>query len=233
MAATAPARGGTGQQLALPFELRERSTFAQFLAGRNAELVERLRGEEPGFACLWLFGSPGVGKTHLLHAVCHRQPLACYVPAAAVAADLPALAGYVRFATVAVDDVEGWLGSRTAEVALFDFYNRLRLAGARLIVAASRSPLDCRFALPDLRSRLCAAACYRVLALPEDDKPALLAAAARQRGLFLGDDVVRFLLARVPRDQGELLALLDKLDRSSLAAQRRLTIPFVKEALCL
>lgn len=233
MAGTAAARHGAGQQLALPFELRERCTFAQFLAGRNGELVDRLQAEEPGFACLWLYGAAGIGKTHLLHAVCHHRPLACYVPAAAVAAELESLAGYVRFATVAVDDVERWLGSRSAEVALFDFYNRLRLAGARLIVTASRSPLDCRFALPDLRSRLCAAACYRVLALPEEDKPALLAGAARQRGLFLGDDVARFLLARVPRDQGELLALVDQLDRSSLAAQRRLTIPFVKEALCL
>lgn len=232
---TASATGGARQQLPLPFALRAQCTFAQFLAGDNGELVERLQGEEPGFACLWLYGSSGVGKTHLLQAVCHRQPQACYVPAAAVSAELQALAGYTRFATVTVDDVECWLGCRSAEVAVFDFYNRLRSAGAgaRLIVTASRSPLDCRFALPDLRSRLCAAACYRVLPLPEPAKPALLAAAAKARGLRLGEEVVRFLLARVGRDQGELLALLDRLDRSSLAAQRRITIPFVKETLCL
>jgi len=40
-----------------------------------------------------------------------------------------------------------------------------------------------------------------------------------------------YLLKRVPRDLGSLLALLDALDEASLAAQRRLTIPFIRDAL--
>lgn len=220
-------------QLVLPFELRERCTFARFVTGANGELVARLRRAEPGFACLWLYGQPGIGKTHLLQAICHRDPGACYVPARRLAAEPRSMEGYGRFPTVTIDDVEQWLGQHAAEVAFFDFYNRLRGSGARVVVTASRSPLDCVFALPDLRSRLCAAACYRVAPLPDEDKPALLVGAARDRGLHLGEDVVRFLLARVSRDQRELLGLLDRLDRASLTTQRRITIPFVKETLCL
>ena len=230
----APAsRSGPARQPALPFELREQYTFERFFTADNAELVARLQSEEAAFSCLWLYGASGLGKTHLLHAVCHRFPNACYVPAPVVSAAANNLHGYARFGTVTVDDVEHWLANRDAEVAVFDFYNRLRMAEACLIVTAEHSPLDCGFALPDLRSRLCAAACYRLAPVPEEDKPALLVEAAKARGLRLGEDVVRFLLARVSRDQRQLLRLLDELDRSSLAAQRRLTIPFVKETLCL
>ena len=222
-----------GAQLALPLELRERNTFAKFLTGANGELVARLRSRQAGFLCLWLYGQPGTGKTHLLQAVCHRDPEACYVPAPALAGQLQSLEGYARFPTATIDDADRWLGRRSAEVALFDFYNQLRAVGGRLIVTAARSPLDCRFALPDLRSRLCAAACYRVAPLAEEDKPALLLRTAKDRGLQLGEDVVRFLLARVSREQGALVEVLEQLDRASLAAQRRITIPFVKETLCL
>lgn len=222
-----------GAQLALPLELRETNTFAKFLTGANGELVARLGSPQAGFVCFWLYGQPGTGKTHLLQAVCHREPDACYVPARALDAGQHTLEGYGRFPTATVDDVEHWLGRRSAEVALFDFYNRLRAVGGKLIVTAGRSPLDCGFALPDLRSRLCAAACYRVAPLAEEDKPKLLLRAAKDRGLRLGEDVVRFLLARVSREQGTLLSILERLDRASLAAQRRITIPFVKETLCL
>ena len=102
-----------------------------------------------------------------------------------------------------------------------------------MVVTADRSPLDIEFALPDLASRLRAAAWYRVAPLGDEDKVRLLVDAGQDRGLELPADVVHFLLLRVSRDQRELLRILDQLDRSSLAAQRRITIPFVKESLCL
>ena len=65
------------------------------------------------------------------------------------------------------------------------------------------------------------------------DKLRLLRAVAGERGLELPDDVARFLLARTSRDQGELVSVLDRLDRASLAQGRRVTIPFVKQTLGL
>ena len=218
-------------QLALPFDLGVGSTFERFVAGDNRELVERLRAGGHGAESTWLFGAPGLGKTHLLLACCRQHPDSAYVPAADFSP--AALDGYTRCPLVAIDDVPCWLGERRSEVALFDFYNRMHAAGARLVWSADRSPRECRFALPDLKSRLCAAACYRVAPLADHDKARLLQAAARERGLVLGEDVVPYLLSHVGRGQGELLATLDRLDGSSLAAQRRITIPFVKEVLCL
>ena len=219
------------QQLPLPFDLCARGTFERFVAGANGELVERLKARRQGADNTWLFGAQGVGKTHLLLALCQRHPDSAYI--AAKECTPTALDGHARCDVVAIDDVSHWLGERRSEVALFDFYNGMLAAGSRLVFAADRSPRELEFALADLGSRLRSAGCYRVAPLADCDKARLLLAAARERGLLLGDDVVRFLLSHVGRGQGELLGTLDRLDCSSLAAQRRITIPFVKEVLCL
>ena len=56
---------------------------------------------------------------------------------------------------------------------------------------------------------------------------------AELRGFKLPVDVGRFLLNRLSRDMRTLLTTLDELDNASLDAKRKLTIPFVKEALHL
>ena len=226
------------QQLILPLARHESSTFERFVVGANQELIDRLRRLERTFDCLWLFGDSGVGKTHLLQALCHEEPRASYIPAreidptCGVGTD-SMLDGYERFDVVSVDDVHSWLGTRDSELALVALYNRLLAREARLVLTADRSPLDVTFAIADLASRLRAAGCYRVAPLRDADKERLLINAGKYRGLELPPDVVHYLLQRVSRDQRELLSILDELDRSSLAAHRRITIPFVKETLCL
>ena len=225
------------EQQALPFALGEGGTFRHFVAGRNGELVQRLRrlgrGSASGFDCVWLFGDPGTGKTHLLHAVCNDRANAAYIPAREIAPEDDSIEAYAKFDTVAVDDVPEWIGVAASERALMSFYNRLSGRHARLVLTAHRSPRDLDFALPDLGSRLRAAACYRVAPLDDRDKLRLLAGVARERGFELPDEVAQFLLARTSRDQRELLGVLGRLDQASLAQGRRLTIPFVKQTLSL
>lgn len=220
-------------QLPMPFELPEQCMFERFIVGGNAELVKRLREPADGFEGLWLFGPQGVGKTHLLQAICHDRSGAAYIPAGGIDATVTSLDAYAWFDVVGVDDVQHWLGDRSRETALFALYNRLVAKGATLVFSADRSPLRTECIVPDLCSRLRAANCYAVAPLSDEEKLKMLTAAARRRGFVLGDDVLRFLLARTSRDQRELLRILDRLDHASLAEQRRVTIPFAKEVLCL
>lgn len=218
-------------QLTLPFPLRVRSRYENYVAGANGRVVARLTSPRESFECLWLFGAGGVGKTHLLQAVCHADAGSAYIPAAQVPAREVALAGYGRFDGVLVDDVERWIGHRAAEAELHGIYNELLRRNARLILTAGRPPREVRFALPDLATRMRAAECYELESLSDDDKLPLLVNAADDRGIRLAPEVVRYLLTYVSRDQRVLLDVLDRLDRASLQASRRLTIPFVKEVL--
>jgi len=62
-----------------------------------------------------------------------------------------------------------------------------------------------------------------------EDKAAALAAYARERGFRLSDDVVRYLLAHGRRDMTSLVATLAALDGHSLATQRSITVPLLRE----
>jgi DnaA family protein len=85
--------------------------------------------------------------------------------------------------------------------------------------------------LPDLRSRL--SQCTRIALAPLDDdgRRAVLRERAQRRGLLLDEAVLEWLLKRVGRDLAGLTGLLDRLDRASLAAQRRVTVPFLRKVL--
>ncbi len=223
------------QQLPLGIGLRPGISFDTFVPGSNAQALASLRGflrvQQDPFIYLW--GEPGVGKTHLLQAACHdadRQGLeAAYVPLEHIEELSPEIfMGLEQLALVCVDDAERIIGDAGWEQGLFHLFNRVRDQGGHLLVSADRSPASLQPALPDLASRLSWGLCYRILPLDEADRRLALMQAAQQRGLQLPEDTADYLLRRCPRDLGSLLALLDRLDRASLAAQRRLTIPFVR-----
>ena len=68
----------------------------------------------------------------------------------------------------------------------------------------------------------------RLQVLDDAEQTAALKLRAELRGLELNDEVLQYLLRRLPRDMTALCEFLDKLDHAALVAQRRLTIPFVK-----
>jgi DnaA family protein len=216
------------RQLPLAFPLRERFTFERFAIGGNAELVEHLRHRELGFDAMWLWGRSGVGKSHLIQAVCHEASVV-YVPAR----ELTDLAGYEVFDQVLIDDLDNWIGDRLLEEELLQLYNDLKALGHRLVVTAQASPTRVRFALADLESRMRSAGCFEVKPLVDEAAVPVLKRAANDRGLRLGDEVISFLLTRAARDLPELLDLLEVIDREAMSARRRVTVPFVKRVLAL
>jgi DnaA family protein len=224
------------RQLALAFPAARRCTFANFAVGPNVELVAALQASMVGdrFAALWLVGESGGGKSHLLQAACHAalRP-AAYLPATLMAGGPEALDGLERYAVVAIDDIERWLGERRWEETLLGLYQRLFERRGTLLLASHRGPLDVVVGLPDLASRLRAAQTYLIRPLDDADRGRVIEALAAQRGLEIGPDVVNFLLHRAPRRMDALIAAFDRLDRGALARQRRLTIPLAKDVLGL
>jgi DnaA family protein len=107
----------------------------------------------------------------------------------------------------------------------------LRELGNRLIVTAPVPPAELSIRLPDLKTRLGWGLTLRLQALNDDDKLIALGSYARSLGLDLPPQVGRFLLSHYRRDLSSLRRLLDDLDHATLAAKRKLTIPFLKNFL--
>ena len=225
-------------QLPLALRLRPQQRLQDFVPGGNGQALTALQQllDAPGPAQVYLSGPPGVGKSHLLAGLCGAAEQAglsaAYLPLADAAELHPAmLEGLEAYDLLALDDVQAIAGQTDWEQALFALYNRARDAGRRLVVTADCGPAQLPIQLPDLRSRLAWGEPYRLKPLPDEDKLLLLAAEAGRRGLQLSPEVARYILDRAPRDLPSLLALMNRLDDAALAAQRGLTLPFVREQL--
>ncbi len=224
------------RQLPLGVQLGVSLRFETFHAGSNGEAVTALRELAAGSrrTPLWIYGPAGSGKSHLLQAACAEAgasgKTAAWLPLCAVRAEGSArLEGFGQLDLVALDDVDAVAGDAAWERALFTFYNELQERGGRLVAAATAAPAALPFALADLASRFGAAAVHRLAPLEEAEQAEALARRARHRGLELPDETLTYLTRRAPRDFAALCRLLDELDLESLAAQRRLTVPFVRD----
>ncbi len=215
-------------QLPLRLSLRDGATFDNFVAEGNELALQALRGGRDDVIYLW--GPPGCGKSHLLQAACHATPGqdAVFLPLAELPRAPELFTGLESRAVVAIDDLDRIAGDRENETALFHLYNRIRERRGRLLLAASGSPAAAGFALPDLATRLGWGLVFRLQGLSDAGRRHALQLRAARRGFDLPDEVADYLLRRHARDMNSLFALLDRLDEASLAAQRRLTIPFVR-----
>ncbi len=222
-------------QLALPLKLNDHAVFESFWSQGNDALVAFLREQTSGAegpGC-WIWGAAATGKTHLLQAVCERLGEdAIYVPLDDfLAAGPDVLDGLASRDLVCLDDINVTAAHSEWELALFSLCNAVNEAGGKLIVAAPATPRQCGFELADLQSRLSRLPIFHVEALGEMDRAKALQLRARHRGIELPDETAKYLLSRSRRDMASLYAALDRLDTEALKAQRKLTIPFVRDAL--
>lgn len=222
--------------LALRFPPDQRfETFVAAPEGALAQLGALARGEQPA-GSVYIAGPAATGKSHLLLAVCAEAEAAgrrtAYLPLAVAAGRLrEAMDAFEDADLVALDGLEIVAGNRDDEVALFDAHNRARDAGRSLLYAARAMPDSLDLVLPDLRSRLSQSARIALEPLDDRGRAEVLRLRAQRRGLQLDEAAIDWLLRRVDRDLVSLTALLDRLDRESLAAQRRLTVPFLRSVL--
>ncbi|MBF0219661.1 MAG: DnaA regulatory inactivator Hda [Gammaproteobacteria bacterium] len=223
------------QQTPLPLgnTLEPSCRFANFIVGRNLQLMQRLQQTSPP-PLLYLWGGDGLGKSHLLQSICHAQSdqggVAFYLPLALLKDEDPSLlTGMGEANLIALDDLDSVAGRADWEEAIFHLLNQLRLQGGRGVVAARHAPQALPLQLPDLSSRLQWGEVYSLQPLNDAEKHRLLQDRARSYGIHLSDALVNYLMQRLTREVGPLMRLLEDLDYASLAAKQRVTIPFVRQ----
>jgi DnaA family protein len=223
------------RQLVLGVQLKERATFASFLTARNVELVAHLRNvaqTAPGGAT-WIAGPHTAGKSHLLQAVCAAvgpAKRAAYLPLESLLPFGPAsLDGADTLEVACYDDVQTVAGLPDWEERLFSLWQRAFERGSTLLFAARENPVHVEFGLPDLKSRLASSAVFAVRELNDEEQLEALYLRAHLRGFELPPETARYLQRRFPRDMRTLCEILDTLDDAAFVAQRRITVPFIRD----
>jgi DnaA family protein len=226
------------KQFPLNISLEDGVKLESFILGANQQAITELRrcvqGEGERFLFLW--GGNGTGKSHLLQGACREAAelgrTVAYVPLTLLPRLRPELfANLEKLDLVCLDDLQRIAGLPEWEEALFHLFNRLHERNAGLLVTADCSPSALPVRLADLASRLCWGTAYRLVALTDAEKQLALIEGAARRGMQLAPETAGYILNHYPRDMGSLLAFLDRLDRATLAEQRKPTLPFVRELL--
>ena len=216
------------RQLLLNIRPEEKSSFANYVVGANAELIARLGGfADCGvFDQIYLWGPPGSGRSNLLCAAAARAEAARRPVLSINAAQLGDELAPPPGGLLIVDDVDA-LGEE-AQITLFRVFNAARLVGLALLLSGPEPPLLLRLR-EDLRTRIGATLVYEVKPLTDGDKVAAMRSRAQGRGMPLDDSLIDYLLRHGRRDLPSLLAAIDLLDRVSLEQQRLPSLPLLRE----
>jgi DnaA family protein len=195
------------KQLALDIGLARAPSLATFFAGPNEAAWRHLQlwagspTRSPVPTYLW--GPAASGKTHLLQAV--QEAL-----------------------RELLDDVH--LYTAVQQHAAFAWFVRAQTVQSAVLAAGLLPPADLKLR-EDLRTRLGWGHVFQLHVLSEPERRAVLRQAADARGVFLGDDVMDYILTRFSRDLDSLMQLLDHLDAYALQTQRAITIPLIRSML--
>lgn len=222
-------------QLPLAIKVSESASFDNFI-GADDFMQDSLRqlASVDAAAVVYLWGSSGSGKSHLLQAVCQQLgetgKSAAYLPLEELVQYPPSmLEGMDALPVICVDDLQVIANNASWQQGLFHLFNQVHAQGGRLLFSATASPRELGLELQDLVSRLQWGPVFHLRVLDDEQKMDVLKLRARERGLELEDEPARYLLSRFPRDLNALFEVLDTLDAASMIRQRRITIPFIRD----
>ncbi len=223
------------KQLILDILAPDTPSLDNFAGNANQQTLDALRHDIGPGRAIYLYGGPGSGRTHLLHAM-SRRPGHEYIDLADNgAAALQALVANETSGPtlIAIDNLH--VLDDAGQAALFTLYNHWRQLGGTdhafaLVLAGSHAPRSMPLR-EDLRTRLGWDLVYRLHPLTDDERAMVLDSRARNLGLSLASGIIPWLLVHYSRDMGHLNALIDALNRYSLERHRPVTLPLLKELL--
>ncbi|WJG11141.1 DnaA regulatory inactivator Hda [Aliiglaciecola sp. LCG003] len=231
------------RQIVLDVNLPDEQTFDTFIVGDNDLLVEQCRqlvspSENDGTPFLtFLAGAEGAGKSHLLVALCHlaaQQNISHFYLSLEPDMPFPAqiLDDLEKIQLVCIDNIQHLSHQLDWQEALFDLINRSQeTQGCKLVISANQGPKNLEFQLADLISRLTWGISFTIQPLDDDLIEKALVLKAKSRGIIIAPESIRYLISHTRRDLHSLTQTLETLELKSLQEKRKLSIPFIKQAL--
>ena len=220
-------------QLGLPISLDSKMLLDNFLGNKQLlDFIAKLYVDKTS-AEIYVYGAPGLGKTHLLQGAALRalsnQQSAMYIDCH------NSLPGHVlesieQLNWISIDNIDAINDNQ--QDLFFDLYNRAKQARVTMLISGTDLPSELGV-MKDLKTRLGLATVFQLEEL--DDKLTMLVLNNQMsdRNLSIDSKVYEYLFKHFSRDVKVLLTAMDDLDKSSLQAKQGITIPFVKKILHL
>ena len=226
--------------------------FDHFVTGPGNQLAHAAAlavAENPGrvYNPLFIHGGVGLGKTHLLQAICQRllekQPtarilyLSCdtFINQFMHAVENGTMNTFrykFRNADVlVVDDIHFFAKRERTQEEFFHTFNTLHQANKQIILSSDAPPND----IPDIEDRLVSRFNWGLVARIErpcyETRVAIVRKKARMRGVTIPDDVVCYVAAKIESNTRELEGAITKLQGLSLLTEGRIDMELAKKAL--
>lgn len=248
---------GTPQVSARPFAppvLSARYTFDQFVIGKSNEVAAAAAhavSQAPGkvYNPLFIYGTTGVGKTHLMQAVAHellrRTPYLRianlgaeqftndYINAIQTRTTNDFRRRFRETDLLLIDDVHFLKGKEATQEEFFHTFNTLYENGRQIIMTSDRPPSE----IPGIEARLVTRFQWGMVADIELPDLELRIAILRKKAEIdqlqqaIPDEVVRFLAENIRSSVRELEGAIIRLLAFSSLRKRDITIALAQEAL--
>ncbi len=244
--------GASCEQVAAGPKLHPDYTFESFVVGPSNRLAHAscvAVSQSPGdtYNPLFIYGPSGLGKTHLLHAVCFEtkqamgsaviQFLSCeeFVNRFIRAIEQGDLAGFqsrLRTADMLViDDIQFLRTREQSQEEFFHTFNALYNNGKQIIMSGDSPPTE----IPSLEARLISRFNWGLVARIDppsyETRVAIVQKKAYLRGLEISDDIAEYIGRKVQANIRELEGALTTIHALAVATGKEISLEVAQKAL--
>lgn len=233
--------------------LNEKYTFDTFVVGPNNQLAvsaAKAVVERPGLVYnpLFLYGGPGLGKTHLMHAIgasiIKKDPtkIVSYVTSENFTnevigyiqkGDIQKLRDKYRSVDVLLlDDVQFIIGKESTQNEFFNSFNELHSQNKAIILSSDKPPKDLEILDERLRSRFEWGLTVDITPPDYETRMAILRQyATNQLGFEVKDEVIQYIASNISSNIRELEGALNKVSARKSLYNEEINVSIAEEAI--
>ena len=235
--------------------LNPKYRFDTFVVGSNNKFAHSASlavAESPGIAYnpLFLYGGPGLGKTHLMHSIGHfvmehnRKAKVLYVTSeqftneviesirSGKTESMSKLRDKYRTVDVLmVDDVQFIIGKESTQEEFFHTFNELHQAGKQIILSSDKPPKEMETLEERFRSRFEMGLIADIQSPDYETRMAILRKNSENYGKNIDDDVINYIATNIKSNIRELEGAYNKIIAYSRLNNVDVTLENAMEAL--